>query len=123
MTFADPYFTVPEAARLLRTGGVLAFSGASPLSWLAWDEEADAYTNRLFGSYFGMRRLETPEGSVEFNLPIGEWIRLFGEHDLTVERLIEVQPPQGAESTYRTAEETAWARNWPMEQIWKVRKA
>ncbi len=123
MTFADPYLTVPEAARLLRPGGVLAFSGASPLSWLAWDEEADTYIDRLVGPYFGMRRHETPEGSVEFNLPIGEWIRLFGEHGLTVERLIEVQPPQEAESTYRTAEETAWARSWPMEQIWKVRKA
>ena len=27
-----------------------------------------------------------------------------------------------AESTYRTAEETEWARKWPMEQIWIVRK-
>jgi SAM-dependent methyltransferase len=123
MTFADPYLTVPEAARLLRPGGVLAFSGASALSWLAWDEEADTYTDGLVRPYFGMRRIETPEGSVEFNLPTGEWIRLFGEHGLTVERLIEIQPPQGAESTYRTADETAWASSWPMEQIWKVRKA
>ena len=123
MTFADPLLTVPEAARLLRPGGLLAFSGASPLSWVAWEDDTDAYTDRLAAPYFGMHRVETPEGSVEFNLPIGAWIRLFREHGFVVEDLIEVRPPAGADSTYRTDEETEWARRWPMEQIWKVRKA
>ena len=123
MTFADPFLTVPEAARLLRPGGLLAFSSASPLTWVVWDEEADEFTERLVEPYFEMHRVETPEGSVEFNLPIGAWIRLFREHGLVVEDLIEVRPPEGAASTYRTSEETAWARRWPMEQIWKVRKA
>jgi ubiquinone/menaquinone biosynthesis C-methylase UbiE len=123
MTFADPFRTVPEAARLLRPGGLLAFSGASPLSWVAWDEGTDAYTERLAAPYFDMHRVETPEGSVEFNLPVGAWIRLFRAHGFVVEDLIEVRPPKGAASTYRTGEETAWARRWPMEQIWKVRKA
>jgi SAM-dependent methyltransferase len=123
MTFADPYRTVPEAARLLRPGGLLAFSGASTLSWVAFDEAADAYTERLVEPYFGLHRVETPEGSVEFNLPYGEWIRLFREHGLLVEALLEIRPPEGADSTYRTREETAWARRWPMEQIWKARKA
>ena len=31
-----------------------------------------------------------------------------------------MQPPEGAESTYRTPEETEWARKWPMEEIWKM---
>jgi SAM-dependent methyltransferase len=123
MTFADPFLTVPEAARLLRRGGRLAFSGASPLSWVAWDADADAYTKRLVAPYFDMHRVETPEGSVEFNLPLGGWIRLFREHGFVIEDLIEVRPPDGAHSTYRTGEETDWARRWPMEQIWKVRKA
>ncbi len=57
-----------------------------------------------------------------FNLPIGEWIRLFRRSGLVVEDLIEVRPPEGAESTYVDARTTAWARQWPMEQIWKVRK-
>ena len=54
---------------------------------------------------------------------MGEWIRLFRRSGFRVEDLIEVQPPEGAQSTYRTPEETAWARRWPMEQIWKVRRA
>jgi SAM-dependent methyltransferase len=123
MTFADPYRTVPEVARLLRPGGLFAFSGATPLSWLAWDEPADAYTERLVLPYFGLHRLEPPEGAVEFNLPYGEWIRLFRSCGFVVEDLIEVRPPEDAPSTYRTPEETAWARRWPMEQIWKVRRA
>ena len=41
---------------------------------------------------------------------------------LEIEGLREIQPPRGAESTYRTADETEWARRWPMEQIWIVRK-
>ena len=123
MTFADPFRTVPEAARLLRPGGLLAFSGASPLSWVAWDDAADAYTERLAAPYFDMHRVETPEGSVEFNLAVGAWIRLFRAEGFVVEDLIELRPPEGAASTYRTGEETAWARRWPMEQIWKVRKA
>ena len=72
--------------------------------------------------YFGLHRLEWPDEPVEFNLPHGEWIDLFRANGLVVERLYEVQPPEGASSTYRSPEETAWARKWPMEQIWKLRK-
>ncbi len=35
MTFADPYRTVPEAARLLRPGGLFAFSHGSPILAIA----------------------------------------------------------------------------------------
>jgi SAM-dependent methyltransferase len=121
-TFADPYLYVPEVARVLRSGGLFAFSGGTPLAWLAIDEELDTYTDRLHRPYFGMRRWDTPEGSAEFMLPTGEWIRLFRANGFAIEDLIEVQPPEGAESPYRNVEETSWARRWPMEQIWKVRK-
>ena len=56
------------------------------------------------------------------SFPYGEWIRLFRANGFEIEALREIQPPDGAESTYRTAEETEWARHWPMEQIWIVRK-
>ena len=36
MTFADPYRTVPEAARVLRTGGLFAFCGGAPIVDCAW---------------------------------------------------------------------------------------
>lgn len=124
MTFADPYRTVPEAARLLRSGGLLAFSHSTPLAMCCFDEEAETMAPRLVGPYFGMHRFdELPDEPVEFNLPYGEWIRLFRDHGFRVEALVEVRPPEGAETTYRTAEETEWARSWPMEEIWRCRKA
>jgi len=122
-TFADPLLFVPEVARVLRPGGLFAFSGATPLAWLAWDEPTDGWADRLQRDYFGMHRWDDPEGSVEFNLPTGEWIRLFRANGLEVEDLIEVRPPEGATSTYRDDAATAWARRWPMEQIWKVRRS
>jgi hypothetical protein len=82
----------------------------------------DARRNRLAIDYFGMHRDQDPDGSVEFNLPIGEWIRVFHANGFVIEALLEPQPPEGATSTYRDAADYAWARRWPMEMVWKVRK-
>jgi SAM-dependent methyltransferase len=123
MTFADPYRTVPEAARLLRPSGLFAFSHSTPLAMCCWSDETETMERRLVGPYFGMHRFADLEDEpVEFNLPYGEWIRLFREHGFRVEALVEVRPPEGADSTYRTAEETEWARSWPMEEIWRCLK-
>ena len=121
LTFADPLLVVPEVARLLRTGGLFAFSHLTPLAWICGDED-DYVVDRLCTDYFGMHRFDDADGSVQFNLPYGAWIRLFRRAGLSVEDLIEIRPPEGAASTYRTEAETAWARRWPMEEIWKVRK-
>ena len=123
MSFGDPYLTVPEAARMLRPGGLLAFSHSTPFTMCCWSDDWEQVERRLTRPYFGMHRFDELEGEpVEFNLPYGEWIRLFREHGFVVEALVEVRPPEGAETTYRTPEETEWARSWPMEQIWKCRK-
>jgi SAM-dependent methyltransferase len=120
--FADPYEWVPEAARLLRPGGLLAFSGSTPFEAMCWNEPADRMEPVLRLDYFGMHRVEEADGPVQFELPYGEWIRLFRANGFEIEGLREIRPSEGAESTYRTAEETDWARRWPMEQIWLVRK-
>jgi SAM-dependent methyltransferase len=123
MTFGDPYRTVPEAARLLRPGGLFAFSHVAPLAMICWNPETDETERRLLAPYFGMHRFEdVPNEPIDFNLPHGEWIRLFRENGFAVEALLEIQPPAGASSTYRSEAETEWARSWPMEEIWKVRK-
>lgn len=122
MTFCDPYRTVPQAARLLRPGGLFAFMTASPIQCLCQDMQADKLTNSLLNDYFGMKRLEWDD-EVNFQLPYGEWIRLFKRNGFVIEDLIETQPPLGATSTYRDAGETEWGRRWPMENIWKLRKA
>jgi SAM-dependent methyltransferase len=123
MTFADPYSTVPEVARILRVGGLFAFSHSTPLSLLCFDDQTDTMVEELKRDLFGLHRLEWPgDEPVEFNLPTGEWIELFRANGFVVEDLLEVQPPAGAPSTYRSASETEWARRWPMEQIWRLRR-
>lgn len=120
--FADPYRWVPECARVLRPGGLLAFNGGTAFEALCGNVETDTWEPRLHRDYFGLHHLQWPDSAIEFELPYGEWIRLFRQSGLEVEALVEVQPPEGAASTYRNEAETAWARQWPMEQIWKARK-
>jgi hypothetical protein len=116
---------VPESARVLRHGGVLAFSGGTAFEVVCLNDETDTWDATLHRPYFGLRKrvFNDEDGIVvEFELGYGDWIRLFRRSGFVVEALVEVQPPEGAISTYRSEEETEWARRWPMEQIWKVRK-
>ena len=121
MTFADPYRTVPEVARLLRPGGLFAFNHHSPIEAICWAPDAEHAGDRLGLDYFGMHASTTATRSY-FQLPYGEWIRLFRANGFMVEDLIEPRPPADATSTYRTADELAWARRWPSECIWRLRR-
>jgi SAM-dependent methyltransferase len=119
--WADPHGAVPEAARLLRPEGVLAFCITSPIATLCWDPSSGLMDRRLHRDYFGLHRLEDDE-SVRFQLPYGEWIGLLQRHGLAVEDLVEPRPPPGARSTYWDESEVRWAQRWPSEAIWKARK-
>ena len=122
MSFCDPEVTVPEVARLLRSGGRLAFCHAAPLVYLTWDERRERQDTRLHRSYFGLGRMELGDGTIDFQIPHGEWFRLFREHGFSVEDFIELRPPEDATTTYDDFTPHAWARRWPAEQLWKVRK-
>jgi SAM-dependent methyltransferase len=121
-SFADPHRTIPEGARVLRRGGLMAFGQVSPIYAIATPVDADHASDRLVYDYFGLRRLEEPDGIINFNLPYGEWIRLFRECELVIEDLIETRPEAGTRSTYRDPEDVSWSRRWPSECIWRVRK-
>ncbi len=112
--WCDPYRWVPEAARLLRPGGDLVFLKTGLLRVLTTPDDAEAAGERLARSYFGLHRLEwSDDGSVEFDLPYGEWIRLFRATGFTVERLVELQASAGASAGRWTFVTPEWARRWP----------
>jgi ubiquinone/menaquinone biosynthesis C-methylase UbiE len=122
LLFADPFRTVPESARVLRSGGLLAFCLMSPLYEIATPIDAEHASERLVYDYFGLRRVQEENGTSHFNLPYGEWIRLFQKCGLVVEDLIEPRPEPDTVSTYRDADDLAWSRRWSSECIWRARK-
>ena len=121
MTFCDPYRTVPEVARLLRPGGVFAFSNASVFRSLCQEHRSDRIGTRLRYDYFTLHRIRYP-GEVDFQLPTGEWLRLFRDCGFAVEKMIEPRSPARGRTTYLTAAEARWGRRWPQEVLWKLRR-
>lgn len=121
--WCDPYRWIPEAARLLRPGGRLVFLTNGVLAMLAMpDEENGAAGRRLLRPYFGMHRIEfSDDDSVEFHLPHGELIALLRSCGFEIEELLEVRPPEDS-STRNPFIKLDWARRWPCEEIWKVRR-
>ncbi len=122
--WCDPYYWIPEAARLLRPGGELIFLVNGVLAIVCDPDEGveAAVTESLHRPYFGLHRcVWTDDDSIEFHLPHGELIRLMRENGLQVEALIEVRPPEGSTTRFGNIP-LEWARKWPCEEIWKARK-
>jgi len=121
--WADPARWVPEASRLLRPSGRLHFLTNSFLLTLCAPAEDDVPAGeRLLRPAFGMYRVEWgTDDSVEFHLSHGDWIRMLTKSGFEVEDLIELRPAPGATGRYLHAT-LEWARKWPCEELWKVRK-
>jgi SAM-dependent methyltransferase len=127
MGFADPLLTVPEVARVLKPGGLFVFNGTTPWIWVAWGDQDEELppTREMRADYFGMRSIESADPSwrtTEFQLTYGDWIRLFRANGLVIEDLIELRPDADATTTYDDYAPLEWARAFPAEHIWKVRK-
>ena len=123
--WCDPHAWIPEAHRLLRPDGDPVFLGNTPLAMICTPPSGGAAEPVLHRDYFDLHRLdwtgvEIDPGGIEFNLPISGWFRLFRETGFDVLDYRELRAP--ADATDRFAIPAAWARRWPSEQIWKLRK-
>jgi SAM-dependent methyltransferase len=121
--WCDPYAWIPEAARILRPGGRLAFLGNSYLCSICTPMDEDAPVDeRLHRDHFGMHRFDWQEDqSTEFHIPHGEWIRLLRSNGFEIEDLLELQAPEDSTTAFKWVT-LAWARRWPNEEVWKARK-
>lgn len=120
--WCDPYRWLPEAARLLRPGGRLVFLVRGALHMLCVPDADDTpASDRLIRDYFGMHRFAWPDGSVDFHLGHGDWIRLLRRSGFAIEDLVELRAPVGATTRF-PAFSAAWGRRWPAEEVWVVRR-
>lgn len=125
--WCDPHVWVPEAARLLRTGGELVFLGHHPLALACAPLDGSATTDRLVRDWSTLHRLDwrtvaNDPGGIEFTLPISGWLRLFRHTGFEVLDLVEIQAPADTPDQTQFSVPAAWARRWPSEMVWKLRK-
>jgi ubiquinone/menaquinone biosynthesis C-methylase UbiE len=123
--WADPYLWVPEAARLLRPGGRLAFLCNSTLSVLCSPDVGPRIHECLVRSQFPMWRFDWREdgGGIEFHLSHGDMIRLLHRSGFELLDLAELQaPPDAQDHSYYNFVPAGWARRWPAEEVWVAEK-
>ncbi len=122
--WCDPHVWIPEAARLLKPGGKLAFLTNHPMLSLCYPPSGDAADEHLHRPYFGLHRLDwttadIDPGGIEFNLPISEWMRLFEQSGFVIDEFLELRAPADVDDD-RYSMRADWAKQWPSEMAWKL---
>ncbi len=123
MSFCDPEHTLPEVGRVIRAGGTFAFCGATPYPYLTWNAEKQKGSRRLHRTYDDLGRQDFGSGTVDWVLGPGDWVRLLRGHGFEIEDLVELRPAPGAQTTYGEFAPPKFAPYWPVEWIWKTRRA
>ena len=120
--WCSPRRWLPEAYRLLRPGGRLVFFTTSPILMTCTPTDGGQPGATLVRDYFSNYRVQfAADDGVEFHLTHGQWIRLLRATGFDVDNLIELRPGPGAQPRYELVD-AEWARRWPSEEIWIVRK-
>jgi SAM-dependent methyltransferase len=120
--WCDPAKWIPEAARLLRPGGLLVFLRNSTLAVLCSTVD-DGPSEALQRPQRGLYRLEWAEPSpeIEFQMGHGDWIRLLRANGFDIEALHELYAREDAVDHVYYTSNAEWAKKWPSEEIWRAR--
>jgi SAM-dependent methyltransferase len=122
--WADPYRWIPEAARLLRPGGLLVFLLNSTLVYLCAPDGEGQVGEELLRDQFGMYRMQWEDTTgIEFHLSHGDWVKLLRANGFEIEALHELRPqPDAVDPNYYDFVTVEWAQKWPAEEIWVARR-
>lgn len=121
-----PELWLAEAARLLRPGGRLVFLGNHPLASITTPLNGDECDRTLHRSYrtldvMDFSEVEIEPGGICFNRSIAGWMKLFEQNGFAVDGYEEIYAPDGLDET-RHFVSADWARDYPIEQVWKLQK-
>jgi SAM-dependent methyltransferase len=122
--WCDPARWIPEAARLLRTGGELFFLRGSTLQMLCMPDEGQV-EERLVRPQKGLYRLDwqDDEPCTEFHPGTAEMFRILRGNGFELVDFRELFAPEdAADHEYYDTVPAEWAKRWPDEELWRARK-
>jgi SAM-dependent methyltransferase len=123
--WCDQHRWIPEAARLLRSGGELVFMRNTDLQMVCSPDE-ERVAERLIRPLRGMHRLDwtSDEGpSTEFHIPASELFGLLRRTGFDVLDYKQLYArDDSVDHPYYNFVPAEWARQWPSEEVWRARK-